>query len=106
MIVSLLAAASTNNVIGKDNKLLWNLPNDMKFFKNTTWGMPVIMGRKTFDSFNGDALPGRVNFFLKQGAEWNKKKKKEKKNFFIKESESRGKKNGLKKIFNNRGGKN
>src|SRR5580704_10148374 len=70
MIVSLLAAASTNNVIGKDNKLLWNLPNDMKFFKNTTWGMPVIMGRKTFDSFNGDALPGRVNFVVSHRQDW------------------------------------
>jgi dihydrofolate reductase len=64
MIISLIVAASTNNAIGKDNKLLWHLPNDMKFFKNTTWGMPVIMGRKTFESFAGDALPGRFNFVV------------------------------------------
>lgn len=70
MIISLLVAASTNNVIGKDNKLLWNLPNDMKFFKNTTWGMPVIMGRKTFDSFNGDPLPGRFNFVVSRQQNW------------------------------------
>ncbi|HPZ88827.1 MAG TPA: dihydrofolate reductase, partial [Flavihumibacter sp.] len=44
----MVVAASENNVIGKDNQLLWRLPNDMKFFKNVTWGLPVIMGRKTF----------------------------------------------------------
>jgi dihydrofolate reductase len=71
MKISLLVAASTNNVIGKDNKLLWKLPNDMKFFKNTTWGMPVIMGRKTFESFNGDALPGRFNFVVSRQQDWN-----------------------------------
>jgi dihydrofolate reductase len=64
MIISLIAAASENNVIGKNNQLLWNLPNDMKFFKNTTWGMPVIMGRKTFDTFRGTPLPGRFNFVI------------------------------------------
>lgn len=64
MIISLIAAASENNVIGKNNQLLWNLPNDMRFFKNTTWGMPVIMGRKTFESFRDSALPGRFNFVI------------------------------------------
>ena len=63
MITSLVVAASTNNVIGKDNKLLWSLPNDMKFFKNTTWGMPVVMGRKTFESL-GKALNGRTNIVI------------------------------------------
>ena len=62
MIISLIAAASENNVIGKNNQLLWNLPNDMKFFKNTTWGMPVIMGRKTFDSFKGQSVTGEIQF--------------------------------------------
>jgi len=71
MIVSLIAAASENNVIGKDNKLLWNLPNDMKFFKNTTWGMPVIMGRKTYESFGGGHLPGRFNFVITHQKLWN-----------------------------------
>jgi dihydrofolate reductase len=64
MIISLIAAVSENNVIGKNNQLIWNLPNDMKFFKNTTWGMPVIMGRKTFDTFKGNPLPGRFNFVI------------------------------------------
>jgi dihydrofolate reductase len=64
MIISLIVAASENNVIGKDNHLLWRLPNDMRFFKNTTWAMPVIMGRKTFESFSGSELPGRFNIVV------------------------------------------
>ena len=71
MIISLIAAASTNNVIGKDNKLLWHLPNDMKFFRNTTWGMPVIMGRKTYDALAGEPLPGRFNFVITRNKDWN-----------------------------------
>lgn len=63
MLVSLVVAASTNNVIGKDNSLLWKLPNDMRFFKNVTWGMPVIMGRKTYESL-AHPLPGRKNIVL------------------------------------------
>lgn len=63
MMLTSVVAVSTNNVIGKDNKLLWRLPNDMKFFKNTTWGMPVIMGRKTFESL-GKALTGRTNIVI------------------------------------------
>lgn len=71
MIISLIVAASSNNVIGKDNKLLWHLPNDMKFFKNTTWGMPVIMGRKTFEALAGEPLPGRFNFVITRNRHWN-----------------------------------
>ena len=70
MIISLIAAASTNNVIGKDNKLLWHLPNDMKFFRNTTWGMPVVMGRKTYDALAGEPLPGRFNFVITRNKDW------------------------------------
>ena len=70
MIISLIVAASSNNVIGKDNKLLWHLPNDMKFFKNTTWGMPVVMGRKTFDALAGEPLPGRFNFVITRNPDW------------------------------------
>ena len=69
MIISLLAAASENNVIGKKNALPWHLPNDMKFFKNTTWGMPVIMGRKTFDTFH-KPLPGRINIVITRQQDW------------------------------------
>jgi dihydrofolate reductase len=71
MIISLIVAAATNNVIGKNNKLLWHLPNDLKFFKNTTWGMPVIMGRKTYDSIAGEPLPGRFNIVITRNTEWN-----------------------------------
>lgn len=64
MIISLIAAASKNNVIGKDNDLPWSLPVDMKYFKNTTWGMPMIMGRKTYESNGYEALPGRLNIVI------------------------------------------
>jgi len=64
MIVTLVAAASENNVIGLQNKLVWNLPNDTRFFKNTTWGMPVIMGRKTFESLENKPLSGRFNIVI------------------------------------------
>jgi len=69
MIISLLVAASENNVIGKDNQLPWHLPNDLKYFKNLTWGMPILMGRKTFDSI-GKALPGRKSIVITRNQEW------------------------------------
>ncbi|MBS1754736.1 MAG: dihydrofolate reductase [Ferruginibacter sp.] len=68
-MLSLIVAAAENNVIGKNNQLLWHLPNDLKFFKNTTWGMPVIMGRKTFESVN-KPLPGRFNFVITRQPGW------------------------------------
>ncbi len=61
--ISLVVAAATNNTIGKDGKMPWHLPNDMKHFKNITWGMPVVMGRKTFESL-GKVLPGRKNIVI------------------------------------------
>jgi dihydrofolate reductase len=67
--ISLIVAAAENNAIGKNNQLLWHLPNDLKFFKNTTWGMPVIMGRKTFESVN-KPLPGRMNIVITRQADW------------------------------------
>ena len=70
MTISLIVAASTNNVIGVNNQLPWHLPTDMKFFKNTTWGMPVIMGRKTFESMNSKPLPGRVNIIITRQQDW------------------------------------
>ncbi len=62
-------AAALNNVIGKDNRLLWSLPNDMRFFKNITWAMPVIMGRKTFESL-GKPLAGRLNIVITRRPDW------------------------------------
>src|SRR5215831_8030443 len=70
MTISLVVAASKNNAIGKDNKLLWCLPNDMKFFKNVTWAMPVVMGRKTFDAL-GKPLKGRKNIVITHRTDWN-----------------------------------
>lgn len=69
MILSLLVAADENNVIGKDNKLLWHLPNDLKYFKNQTWGMPVLMGRKTFESI-GKPLSGRRSIVITRNKNW------------------------------------
>ncbi|WEK35342.1 MAG: dihydrofolate reductase [Candidatus Pseudobacter hemicellulosilyticus] len=70
MLISFVVAAAENNVIGKDNQLLWSLPNDMKFFKNTTWGMPVVMGRKTWASMGGRPLAGRTNIVITRKADW------------------------------------
>ncbi|MBS1496719.1 MAG: dihydrofolate reductase [Bacteroidetes bacterium] len=69
MTISLIVAAAENNVIGKENKLPWSLPEDMKFFKNTTWGMPVIMGRKSYEAL-GKPLPGRMNIVLTTQKDW------------------------------------
>jgi len=62
-IISIMVAAAENNVIGRDNGLLWHLPNDLRFFKRTTSGHPVIMGRKTFESL-GKPLPNRLNIIV------------------------------------------
>ena len=67
--ISLVVAAAENNAIGKNNQLLWSLPNDMRFFKNTTWGMAVIMGRKTYESVD-KPLPGRFNIVITRQADW------------------------------------
>ena len=68
LIISLIVAASSNNAIGKNNQLLWHLPVDLKFFKNTTWAMPVIMGRKTFEAVGSKPLPGRQNIIVSRAA--------------------------------------
>ncbi|MBO9733138.1 MAG: dihydrofolate reductase [Chitinophaga sp.] len=63
MRISIIVAASENNVIGINNMLPWRLPTDLKYFKSTTLGKPIVMGRKTFDSL-GKALPGRPNIVI------------------------------------------
>lgn len=68
-VVSLLVAAGENGVIGANNKLPWHLPNDLKYFKNLTWAMPVLMGRKTFESI-GKPLPGRKNIVITRNNDW------------------------------------
>ncbi|MBP6757351.1 MAG: dihydrofolate reductase [Bacteroidia bacterium] len=70
MIVSIIVATSLNNAIGKNNQLLWHLPADLKFFKATTMGCPVIMGRKTFQSI-GRTLPGRTNVVITRDKNFN-----------------------------------
>ncbi len=63
MILSIISAVANNNEIGRKNELLWDLPIDMKHFKETTTGHPVIMGQKTFESI-GRPLPNRRNIIL------------------------------------------
>jgi dihydrofolate reductase len=62
-LLSLITAMDSNRLIGKNNTLPWHLPADLAFFKATTMGKPVIMGRKTFASI-GKALPGRQNIVV------------------------------------------
>jgi dihydrofolate reductase len=63
MKISIIVAKAINNVIGNDNKLLWHLNADMKYFKGLTTGHNIIMGRKTYDSI-GKALPNRNNIVI------------------------------------------
>lgn len=67
MIVSIIAAMADNRVIGIDNRLPWNLPADMKWFRRQTLGKPVLMGRKTFDSI-GRPLTQRRNIVVSRAA--------------------------------------
>lgn len=60
MTISIIVAISDNNAIGKNETIPWHLPNDLKYFKQTTMGSHIIMGRKTYDSI-GKPLPGRTN---------------------------------------------
>jgi dihydrofolate reductase len=65
--ISLVVAVADNNVIGRDNGLIWHIPDDLKHFKALTMGKPCIMGRKTFESILGilgKPLPGRVNIVI------------------------------------------
>ena len=62
-MISLIAAIGKDNELGKGNTLLWNMPGDMKHFRETTSGHPVIMGRKTFESI-GKPLPNRQNVVI------------------------------------------
>lgn len=62
-MLSIIVAVAKNNVIGKDNKLVWHLPEDLKRFKKLTTGHAIIMGRKTFESL-GRVLPNRKHIVL------------------------------------------
>ncbi|MGB5081437.1 MAG: dihydrofolate reductase [Burkholderiales bacterium] len=71
--VCLIAAVARNRVIGRDNRIPWRLPEDLKHFRKLTLGHAVIMGRKTFESilaFSGKPLPGRDNIVITRSREW------------------------------------
>ena len=70
--ISLIAAVARNGVIGRANQLVWRLPEDQQFFRRTTTGHPVVMGRKTWDSLptNRRPLPGRRNLVLTRQPQW------------------------------------
>lgn len=61
--LAVIVAASENGIIGRDNALPWHLPEDLRYFKRTTMGKPIVMGRKTFESI-GRPLPGRTNIVI------------------------------------------
>jgi dihydrofolate reductase len=66
-MISLIAALASNGVIGRENKMPWHLPEDLKRFKALTTGHPIIMGRKTFESL-GKPLPGRTNIVVSRAS--------------------------------------
>jgi dihydrofolate reductase len=68
--ISLIVAMDENRLIGNDNQLPWHLPADLAFFKRTTMGKPILMGRKTFESI-GKALPGRRNIVITRDPSFN-----------------------------------
>ncbi|MBP1665349.1 MAG: dihydrofolate reductase [Bacteroidetes bacterium] len=63
-MISIIAAVSEDNGIGKNNDLLWNIPEDLKRFKRLTYGKTVIMGKKTWESLPKKPLPGRKNIVI------------------------------------------
>lgn len=68
-MVTIIAAIGLNNALGKDNDLIWHLPADLKRFKKTTTGFPIIMGRKTFESI-GKPLPNRTNIIVTRNSDY------------------------------------
>ena len=66
----IMVAKAANNVIGKDNKLIWHLPADLKYFKQTTLGHTLIMGRKTFESLS-NPLPHRDSWVVTRNKDYN-----------------------------------
>lgn len=69
MTITLIAAAAENNALGKDNRMIWHLPDDFKRFKQLTTGHHIIMGRKTLESMNGP-LPNRTNVVITRQADY------------------------------------
>ena len=69
-MLSIIVAKAKNNIIGKDNSMLWKLPDDLKRFKEKTTGHTIIMGRKTFESLGG-ILPDRKHIILSRNPDFN-----------------------------------
>lgn len=69
MRISLIVALADNRVIGRDNRMPWHLPDDLKYFKRMTMGKPILMGRRTFESI-GKPLPGRTNIVITRQTDW------------------------------------
>lgn len=69
-LISLVLARADNGVIGANNAIPWRIPEDMKRFKAITLGKPVVMGRKTWDSFPNKPLPGRTNIVITRDRNW------------------------------------
>lgn len=67
--INIVVAMAENRVIGRDNQLPWRLPKDLAYFKQVTWGHPILMGRRTFESI-GRPLPGRRNMVLSRQTDW------------------------------------
>lgn len=63
-MISFVWAEDRNHIIGKNGHLPWKLPNDMKHFKNVTMGHPIVMGRRTYESFPNGPLPNRLNIVI------------------------------------------
>lgn len=72
MEIIIIAAMAQNRVIGRDNKMPWHIPEELRLFKKTTMGYPMIMGRKTFESFPSP-LPGRRHIVLSRNKDYTPK---------------------------------
>lgn len=68
--ISLIAALTPQRVIGIENRLPWRLPADMQWFRQHTLGKPIVMGRKTFESFGGKPLPKRTNIVITRDSDY------------------------------------
>lgn len=69
MLYSFVVAVASNGVIGRDNAVPWQIPEDMAFFKRVTMGKPMVMGRRTWDSI-GRPLPGRTTIVVTRQRDW------------------------------------
>lgn len=67
--LAVIVAAAENGIIGRNNALPWHLPEDLRYFKRTTMGKPIVMGRKTYESI-GRPLPGRTNIVITRSLGW------------------------------------